>query len=76
MFFSHRTRSGRDRFLPLKTVTLVVGGLLGLGGMRLGSTLLIGLAIVVVSVGFLLRFVRPADAADAADDTKDPLSPP
>lgn len=73
MFFSRHRRSGRDRFLPIKLATLLVGGVLGLVGMRLNNSLLVTVAIGVVLVGFLLRFVR---RADSPGDAKDPISPP
>lgn len=63
MLFSRR-RSGPDRFVRLKVATLIVGGVLGLVGMRAGNSVLVGVAIVVVLVGFLLRFLpahRPPD---------------
>lgn len=72
MFF-HRRRAGRDRFLPAKLASLVVGGVLGLVGMRINNSLLVSIAIAVVLVGFLLRFVRQTGAAG---DDEDPLSPP
>lgn len=41
--------------------------------MRINSSLLVSIAIAVVLVGFLLRFVRRAGVDGEA---KDPLSPP
>lgn len=66
VFFRRRRRSGSDRFLPVKRATLIVGGVLGLVGMRVHSSLLVSAAIGVVLVGFLLRFVPQHDSeADA-----------
>jgi multisubunit Na+/H+ antiporter MnhF subunit len=73
VFFSRRPRTGRDRFLPVKLASLIVGGILGLVGMRINSSLLVSIAIAVVLVGFLLRFVRQPGAQG---DARDPLSPP
>jgi hypothetical protein len=73
VFFSRRPRPGRDRFLPAKLALLTVGGVLGLVGMRINSSLLVSIAIAVVLVGFLLRFVRQPDVNG---DAKDPLNPP
>ncbi len=68
MFFSRRHRSGPDRLLPVKLATLILGGVLGLVGMRLGNPLLVSVAIGVVLVGFFLRFVpQPGSDADAGD---------
>lgn len=68
VFFRRRSRSGLDRFLAVKLATLILGGVLGLVGMRAGNALLVSVAIGVVLVGFLLRFVRHPDAeADAKD---------
>lgn len=73
MFFSRRPRTAPDRFLPVKLAALVGGGILGLVGMRIESTLLVSIAIAVVLVGFLLRFVRQPGPGE---DLKEPLSPP
>jgi multisubunit Na+/H+ antiporter MnhF subunit len=73
VFFSRRPRTGRDRFLPVKLALLMVGGVLGLIGMRINSSLLVNIAIAAVLLGFLLRFVRQPGARG---DAKDPLSPP
>jgi multisubunit Na+/H+ antiporter MnhF subunit len=51
----------------------MVGGVLGLIGMRINSSLLVNIAIAAVLLGFLLRFVRQPGARG---DAKDPLSPP
>ena len=58
VFLSKRPRSSPDRLLPVKLATLVVGVVLGLAGMRTGSSLLVSLAIGVVLVGVFLRFLR------------------
>jgi len=64
VFFHGRRRAGPDRFLLVKLATLILGGVLGLVGMRVGNSLLVSVAIGVVLVGFLLRFLpKPTDAA-------------
>lgn len=79
MFFSRRARAGPDRFLPLKTGALIAGIALGLAGMRFGSSWLIGVAIVVVLAGFLLRFARDPASRDQnpedAGETPQPRTP-
>ncbi len=74
VFISRRPRSGPDRFLPLKTAALVGGIVLGLAGMRFGSSLLVTVAIGVVLAGFLLRFVREPKSRDpeGGDTTEAP----
>ncbi len=72
MFFSRRHRSGNDRFLPAKVATLLVGGLLGLAGMRAGNPLLVSGAIVVVLVGFLLRFLPQLENGERPEDQRPP----
>jgi len=71
MFFSRRRPTRSDRLLPLKIATLLVGGVLGLAGMRAGNSLLVGLAIVVVVIGFLLRFLPHRDPEADAKDSSD-----
>lgn len=57
MFLSRTPRSGSDRFLPFKLAALLIGCLLGLVGMAISRPLVVDLAIGVVLVGFLLRFL-------------------
>jgi membrane protein implicated in regulation of membrane protease activity len=67
MFIS-RERRGRDRFLWAKLACLVLGGVLGLIGMRRESVLLVNLAIAVILVGFGLRFVpQKTEQSDVED---------
>jgi hypothetical protein len=71
--FVSRHRRGRDRFVRLKLACLVLGGVLGLVGMRLGNVVLVNVAIVIVLAGFALRFVPRQPAAKA---TEPPAPPP
>ncbi len=75
MFFSRRRRSGRDRLLPVKMATLLVGGVLGLIGMSAGNARLVNVAIVVVLLGFLLRFL-PQPRDPHGHETNTPPPPP
>jgi len=59
MFLS-RHRRGHDRFVWIKLACLVLGGVLGLVGMRRDSIGLVDAAIVIVLAGFALRFVPHA----------------
>jgi hypothetical protein len=72
MFLSRHHR-GRDRFVRIKLACLVLGGVLGLVGMRLDSVLLVNVAIVIVLAGFALRFVPQQPALEA---TEPPALPP
>lgn len=57
MFFASRSRRGPDRFLGWKTGSLFGGIGLGLLGMTLQSRWIVSVAILVVLVGFGLRFL-------------------
>ena len=70
VFFSRR-RSGPDPLVRVRLATLVVGGVLGLVGMRLDDSLLVSVAIGVVLVGFLLRLAPKTDAKGDANDPSD-----
>lgn len=74
VFATRRRRSGPDPFLRVKLVTLILGGVLGLVGMRVESRLLVSAAIGLVLVGFFLRFVRRHDA-EADIREQDPRAP-
>jgi hypothetical protein len=56
MFLSHERRR-RDRFIWAKLTSLLVGGVVGLIGMRSDNTLLVDIAIGLILVGFALRFL-------------------
>ncbi|MBI4342220.1 MAG: hypothetical protein HY599_02500 [Candidatus Omnitrophica bacterium] len=71
MFLGRRRRSGPDRFLVVKLATLIVGGVLGLVGMRAGNSWLVGIAIGVVLVGFLLRFLPQREHSESSEPTGD-----
>lgn len=57
MFISRRPR-GPDRYLRLKTTALLAGIGIALLGFELDSRWIVGLAMVVVAAGFLLRFLE------------------
>ena len=62
--------------LPFKTGALITGTLLGLTGMRIGSSLLVSGAMMVVLLGFLLRFVPdPRDHDSEPGDGAEPRAP-
>jgi hypothetical protein len=61
VFFSRR-RSGPDPLVRVRLATLIVGGVLGLVGMRFDNSLLVSGAIGVVLVGFLIRFLPRGNA--------------
>jgi hypothetical protein len=66
MFLS-RHRRGHDRFVWIKLACLVLGGVLGLVGMRLDSVVLVDVAIVIVLAGFALRFVPQQSAIEGSE---------
>ncbi len=77
MFINRRRRSGRDRLLPAKVVTLLIGGVLAAVGMSAGNSTLVNVAIAVVLVGFLLRFwPHPRDPADQPESAPPGDVPP
>ena len=66
MFYS-REKRGDDPLLQWKLRCLILGGGIMLLGMLLQLRWLVGLAMVVVFFGFLLRFFGPRDEEDEGD---------
>ncbi len=62
-----RARRGRDHYLTWKVRLFAIGATLGLAGMFLEIRELIWAAIVVLVVGFLLRFFQVSGSGSAAD---------
>lgn len=56
MIFLDRSRRGEDPHLEWKIVLFWVGAVLALAGMAMDRPVLVTVAIVVLVVGFLLRF--------------------
>ncbi len=71
VFFSRHRR--KDRFLHLRLALLLVGGGLGLMGMRLENGTLVSVATGIVLVGFLLRFAPQRQSPSGATDRKPPV---
>lgn len=71
VFFSRHRR--KDRFLHLRLALLLVGGGLGLVGMRLDNGTLVSVATGIVLVGFLLRFAPQRQSPSGAIDRKPPV---
>jgi hypothetical protein len=57
MFFSSREKRGPDLYLEWKVRIFFAGALLALIGIGIGSSVLVGLAILVLLVGVGLRFL-------------------
>ncbi|HKI94869.1 MAG TPA: hypothetical protein VJ992_06210 [Gemmatimonadales bacterium] len=60
----NRSRHHSARHVPYKTALLIVGGATGLVGMLLDIHWMVLLAIAIVGVGFLLRFLPGPDESD------------
>jgi hypothetical protein len=61
---SRERREGPDPFLDLKIGLFLIGAILGAIGMARSNQTLITIAIVVVAIGILLRFVRKKNESD------------
>jgi len=61
MIFSSRRKRGPDDNLSLKIRVFFVGALLALVGIGLDSSVLVGLAIVILVAGILFRFLPGVD---------------
>lgn len=66
MIFIDRSRKGGDHHLDWKIRLFGMGALLALVGMGLDIPLLVGSAIVVLLLGFILRFL-PGGGEDAGE---------
>lgn len=66
VFISRDPRTGR--FLKLKIACFVVGAVLALAGMSLRLRWLVWTAIVVLALGFALRFAVEGRADESGDD--------
>lgn len=64
IFTSRRNRGGPDVWLPLKVALFIAGAAAAVAGMALQRDWLITAAIVLLGVGFLLRFVKPRGDPD------------
>ena len=60
MIFSSRRKRGPDENLSLKVQVFFVGAALALVGIGLDSSILVGVAIVILVAGVLLRFLPGA----------------
>ncbi len=63
MFRPSRSRRGPDKYLPWKTAALIAGIALILLGDRLGARWLVWVAIGVLAVAVVLRFL-PKDSSN------------
>lgn len=61
IFTSRRNRGGPDIWLPLKVALFIVGAATAVAGMVLQRDWLVTVAIVLLGIGFLLRFLKPRD---------------
>ena len=62
---SRERRDEPDRFLDLKIALFLVGAVFGVAGMVRNNKTLIIIAMIVIALGILLRFVRPRGSAGA-----------
>lgn len=58
LFRPSRESRGPDPFLQLKMILFGIGAALALAGMVTGSQLLVGIGILVLAVGVLLRLLQ------------------
>lgn len=56
-----RSRHGPDPYLNWKMALFAAGAAFGLAGMLAENSLLIGVGIVILAAGFVLRFARRGD---------------
>ena len=68
MFRVDRRPRGEDRWLYLKLACFGLGAALALLGMALKRDILITIAIGILALGFLLRFLRKDPAEDGAGE--------
>lgn len=58
IFRPSREARGPDPFLNLKLVLFALGAALGIAGIIAGSEILVGIGILVLAIGVLLRFLQ------------------
>jgi hypothetical protein len=58
IFRPSRETRGPDPFLNLKVVLFALGAALGIAGIISGRELLVGIGVLVLVVGVLLRFLQ------------------
>ncbi|NIM47759.1 MAG: hypothetical protein GTN62_00220 [Gemmatimonadales bacterium] len=68
MIFPSRRRRRRDKYLPWKTGALVIGAVLILLAYRVANRWLAWVAIAVLAVGFLLRFLPQETPEERSDN--------
>jgi hypothetical protein len=81
MFRPDREPRGEDPLLLVKITLFAIASVVAFTGMALQRPLVISAAIVLLGVGFLLRFLWPRggdapDSGDAAADAADDDVPP
>jgi len=76
MFLPSRSRSGPDKYLPWKTITLVVGVVLILAAYRLDRPWLVWVAIGVLALGFVLRFLPQSTHGPESEEADAESAPP
>ena len=64
MIFASRRARGADPFLHIKVQAFFAAAALALIGIGVDSSLLVGLAIVILLVGMLIRFFPTKEQAD------------
>jgi hypothetical protein len=75
VIFARRGNRGPDPFLERKVQVLLAGGALALIGIGVDSSLLVGLAILVLLAGVVFRLLAGREAAadeEVPDERKDP----
>lgn len=65
------SRAGNRSLTSWKVRIFIAGAVLGLAGIYRSENWMVGLAIGLLAVGFLLRFVGRESATDATDPTDD-----
>lgn len=58
IFRPSRETRGPDPFLNLKVVLFALGAAIGIAGIISGRELLVGIGVLVLAVGVLLRFLQ------------------
>ena len=73
MIFTRRTQGGPDPFLEGKVMIFLLGATLAMVGIARDSSLLVGLAIIVLLSGVTLRFLAgKASSRDSGRGTPHP----